>query len=320
MQPITPEHARREDSNATRAPGVGPLELVRELRKDQERLLARLQSYSRGEAAQGVPAACQVQNQDEISVLEEHDALLRKSSATAAAEQRACLGGNSNTTRHQHPPRRLTISALRTLLDEDPKALDSIFANVDIDRSGDLTYDEWERAFSADEALDETALRSFFDECDTNGSGRVSLEQFKQGLTSVQSVGKLDMIKGVMKKINLEDIVTTALGKIVEEKRPNNEKLLPIDAQTILSYLTPEDFASVWQATALPKVMEGLQQQAQAQENGSKPDVRAFNDKFALKTFEGKFESMQDFLKGGSSLCAFRFVALVYDDGTGCVG
>ena len=41
------------------------------------------------------------------------------------------------------------------------------------------------------------------------GAGKVSLEQFKVGLKNVQSVGQLDIINGVMNKINLEDITTT---------------------------------------------------------------------------------------------------------------
>lgn len=247
----------------------------------------------------------------ELMRMDEHRTEAGEGEAVPAPASQAAAPRMTSVLRSQQ---KLTITALKTLFEEDPEKIASVFAEADADGSGDLTFEEWERAFSADEAMDTTALRSFFDECNADRSGKVSLEQFKEGLKSVQSVGKLDMIKGVMNKINFEDIFTTALGNIVQKKRPDNDKLLPMDPRDVLKYITREDYDSVWRETVLPKIQEVFKEQDRLSQEESQMDVKAFNNKFSLSAFEGKFADMKVFLAGGKS--SSRCVVLVYGGAT----
>jgi hypothetical protein len=60
----------------------------------------------------------------------------------------------------------------------DPK---TVFARADIDSSGELSLDEWLRAFR-DEVIDEDVLKRLFHEFDVDKDGSVTLDEFKQGL------------------------------------------------------------------------------------------------------------------------------------------
>jgi len=79
--------------------------------------------------------------------------------------------------RHCHNPQS-AMPRLRRKLSLDPS---SVFARADIDSSGDLSLDEWQRAFR-DEVIDGDVLKRLFDEFDLDKDGSVSLEEFKQGL------------------------------------------------------------------------------------------------------------------------------------------
>merc|ERR1719183_728365 len=57
------------------------------------------------------------------------------------------------------------------------------FVRADTDGSGDLSFEEWERAFGGQ--IDSAALKSLFEEMDSNKDGRVSWQEFKDGLDSM---------------------------------------------------------------------------------------------------------------------------------------
>ena len=57
------------------------------------------------------------------------------------------------------------------------------FVRADTDGSGDLSLEEWESAFGGQ--IDSAALKSLFEEMDSNKDGRVSWQEFKDGLDSM---------------------------------------------------------------------------------------------------------------------------------------
>jgi hypothetical protein len=94
----------------------------------------------------------------------------------------------------------------------------SAFAIADVDGSEDLTFAEWQRAFG-DNVIGDNDLRRLFDEFDTNGDGRVSLDEFRAGLDRDNST-RFDVNK-------------PSSGKLVCVNRaPNDAENLPCSAPT----------------------------------------------------------------------------------------
>jgi len=79
--------------------------------------------------------------------------------------------------RHCHSPQS-AMPRLRRKLSMDPA---SVFARADIDSSGELSLNEWLRAFR-DEVIDADVLERLFHEFDVDKDGSVTLDEFKQGL------------------------------------------------------------------------------------------------------------------------------------------
>ena len=95
------------------------MELLRKLREDQERLLARMQPCTPREDTHRVSSDCQLQTQDKRRVLEEEDAFLRKSSSSTDYSV-----------------------AYFKLLSPDEDMLHQLFDDMDADKDGLLTKDE----------------------------------------------------------------------------------------------------------------------------------------------------------------------------------
>jgi hypothetical protein len=104
------------------------------------------------------------------------------------------------------------------------------FARADIDGSGDLTFDEWHLAFGGEEGVEADVLRALFDEFDADQNGCVSLAEFQAGLKTVRQLATgLDEMKGLVRGIRLEDLFASHLALMLQERRPADEKELPID-------------------------------------------------------------------------------------------
>jgi len=83
----------------------------------------------------------------------------------------------SRACRHCRSP-QTAMPRLRRKLAMDPS---SLFLNADIDSSGDLSLEEWQRAFG-DEVIDADVLQTLFDEFDMNKDGLLSLDEFKTAI------------------------------------------------------------------------------------------------------------------------------------------
>ena len=194
-----------------------------------------------------------------------------------------------------------TVAVLQALLAEDPAAA---FARADIDGSGDLTLDEWERAFGAEEGVDAGALRALFHDFDADQDGRVSLAEFQAGLQAARpSAGGLDVLRGFVRNLELEGRLVSRLAVQLQARRPADEKELPLDAAAIATHWQPGDARAAWQdkgledevARALEAQMGRLQQQL---EQGAALDAAQMNAKFAGSTFEGDYGDLQEHVDG----------------------
>ena len=99
--------------------GASPLELIRKLREDQERLLARMQSCSNSKDTNQVSPDCQLQNENKSRGLQEEDAFLRRSRS-----------------------RTDNSVAYFKLLSPDEDLLHQLFDDMDANKDGLLTKDQ----------------------------------------------------------------------------------------------------------------------------------------------------------------------------------
>ena len=216
---------------------------------------------------------------------------------------RETAGGKKNGSR-QHPIPRggaSTVAVLQALLAEDPAAA---FARADLDGSGDLTLDEWERAFGAEEGVDAGALRALFHDFDADQDGRVSLAEFQAGLQAARpSAGGLDVLRGFVRNLELEGLLASRLAVQLQARRPADEKELPLDAAAIATHWQPGDARAAWQdkgledevARALEAQVSRLQRQLA---QGAALDAAQMNAKFAGSTFEGDYGDLQEHVDG----------------------
>ena len=58
-----------------------------------------------------------------------------------------------------------------------------VFAFADVDRSGDISYGEWENAFG--DAIKQADLKQLFSMMDTDQNGLVSWQEFKLGMETI---------------------------------------------------------------------------------------------------------------------------------------
>ena len=164
----------------------------------------------------------------------------------------AAAGGRAQSARRADPIPRggaSTVAVLQALLAEDPAAA---FARADIDGSGDLTLDEWERAFGAEEGVDAGALRALFHDFDADQDGHVSLAEFQAGLQAARpSAGGLDVLRGFVRNLELEGLLASRLAVLLQARRPADEKELPLDAAAIATHWRPGDAIAAWQDEGL---------------------------------------------------------------------
>jgi len=76
--------------------------------------------------------------------------------------------------------RKSTVAVLHDILIEEDA--DAIFARADTDVSGDLTLEEWIRAFGDKEGVDVHVLEALFHQFDVDNNSRVSLQEFKSAI------------------------------------------------------------------------------------------------------------------------------------------
>ena len=81
-----------------------------------------------------------------------------------------------------HP--RITLTS-----EEREHQVERVFSFADIDRSGDISWKEWEHAFG--DRLEGHDLKHLFREMDKNGDGYVSWQEFKDGLQSIPTADVL---------------------------------------------------------------------------------------------------------------------------------
>jgi hypothetical protein len=110
---------------------------------------------------------------------------------------------------------RATARRLRRFLAEDPS---KHFSSIDSDGSGEISFEEWERAFG--NTAFSPYLRTLFDEIDTDRSGFVSYKEFMEVVKSDQLLGNPWVIKT---KNKIEDNIsssTVTLDRHFQEGTP----------------------------------------------------------------------------------------------------
>ena len=193
-----------------------------------------------------------------------------------------------------------TVAVLRRLLAEDPAAA---FARADVDGSGNLTLHEWERAFGADEGVDADVLRALFHDFDADQDGCVSVAEFEAGLQAVRPPASgLDVLRGIVRDLDLEERVVSHLALLYQQRRPADERELPIDDAAIAAHSKPGDMHTVWQGGLSNEVTRALETQVRQLrlqlQQGAALDAAQMNAKFAESTFEGDYGNLQEHLDG----------------------
>ena len=197
-----------------------------------------------------------------------------------------------------------TATVLQSLLEGIPE---DTFAHPDIDGSSGvashtsgLTPEDWQRALGAEEGIDKDELQALFHEFDADKSGRVSLAQFKAGLQTLQPrVGELDVLKGVLRNVDLNNMLASRLAVILSKKRAAQEQGLSLDTHAICRYLTPDDISTAWQEGLSDDLKQGVREQLHMIQQGEAvPNASTMNAKFADTTFEGHYGNLDEFLAG----------------------
>ena len=80
----------------------------------------------------------------------------------------------------------------------------------------------------------------------------------------LRQAGGFDALEGLMRNMRLHSLVASRLAKMVQERRPADEREQVLDAQAISAHLTPEDIARAW--------VEGLEDEV----------TRAFDEQLRL--------------------------------------
>ena len=185
------------------------------------------------------------------------------------------------------------VRCLRQMLAKNPT---ETFARADVDGSGDLSFEEWERAFG--DQVDSAALKVLFDEMDSNKDGKVSWQEFKDGLDSVPTVGELDVIKGVLHRLQLDDLFAENLLPILRARKKGGKEFTTNDVR---EHLQPEDISAAWQGAkkaAEEKLGEHLE--ALRQDEEAVVGAQEMNLKFAASSdvFEAMYGKFREFLGG----------------------
>ena len=117
-----------------------------------------------------------------------------------------------------------------------------LFQGADTDASGDLSLTEFEAAFGTD--ADAEVVRQFFRELDRNNDGKVSLQEFEEGLQSVPVSDDLDVLKGLLYSLNLSDLIAHHLMETLRQRLGAGEE---ITTDAICGHVRREDITTVLQ-------------------------------------------------------------------------
>ena len=89
-------------------------------------------------------------------------------------------------------------------------------------------------------------------------------------------------MKNHVRCIRLEDLFASHLALMLQERRPADEKELPIDLAAIATHLNTDDMQSAWQKGLADKVAHAFGKQLRLlQRAGGTMDVAQMNAKFA---------------------------------------
>jgi len=146
--------------------------------------------------------------------------------------------------------------------------------------------------------------------CDGGGSGcagdgtpsdvSFSLAELQAGLQTVRpSATELDVVKGFVRSIGLEDLLAAQLASMLQQRRPVDEKKLPIDPAAIAKHLNPGDMKAAWQNGLADEFARAFEEQLRLfQLQGTAMDAAHMNAKFADSTSEGDYGDMEEYLGG----------------------
>ena len=158
------------------------------------------------------------------------------------------LGPECKSGRGESPAEVEAVDLNRTVLrlqqilaSEDPE---EIFASADADGSGDLSFEEWERAFG--DKVDRAALETLFEEMDSNKDGKMSWQEFKDGLDSMPTAGELDVMMGVLQQMQLDKRMAQHLISITRVKMKRGEEMM---TDAVREHMQIDDISAMLEAS-----------------------------------------------------------------------
>ena len=85
--------------------------------------------------------------------------------------------------------------------------------------------------------MDADVLRALFHYFDADHDGRVSVAEFEAGLQAVRPPASgLDVLRGLVRNLELEERVVSHLTLLYQQRRPADERELPIDDAAIAAH------------------------------------------------------------------------------------
>jgi hypothetical protein len=109
----------------------------------------------------------------------------------------------------------------------------------------------------------------------------------------------LDMVRGFVRSIRLDDLVAAQLASMLQQRRPADEKKLPIDPAAIATHLNPGDMNAGWQYGLADEIARAFEEQLRLfQLQGTTMDPAQMNAKFADSTSEGAYGDIEEYLGG----------------------
>jgi hypothetical protein len=166
-----------------------------------------------------------------------------------------------------------------------------------MDSSGDLSYEEWEGAFGND--VDKASLKALFEEMDENADGKVSLQEFKDGLASIPTGEEPDVIKGMLESIQFEELCGDYLISMVRA-RMREEEEVTMDA--LREHMLAEDIATAWRMGLGQEVEQRLRERLQMlkDDKGAVAGAVKLNAKYASSSgvFEAQYGKVSEFIGG----------------------
>jgi len=133
---------------------------------------------------------------------------------------------------------------------------------------------------------------------DSNKDGKVSWQEFKDGLESMPTVGELDVIKGVLEQLQLDDLFAEHLLPILRARMKGGDEFT---TDALREHMRPEDMSAAWRA-GQQSVEETLREKLEALKSDKEAVAGAqeMNAKFAASpdVFEASYGGFSEFLGG----------------------